>query len=160
MLYYVLLPQVASTGTVSSILNVVPETFAAAAGATMPSSRSNVILPETPRPPSAAGNGGGNEQLDIIQKMLAHQDRAEARREREEERRDRTTKAIVSQLMNTNEAVKEIKTEQAEIKAQVGKNTQQLGEYAKSAKKGEKAAKCLQSLGLLSPDSDDGRVGK
>ena len=47
---------------------------AAAAAATMPSSMSNVILPETPRPPSSVGNGEGN-QFEILKEMLLRSER-------------------------------------------------------------------------------------
>ncbi|KAL7455508.1 hypothetical protein ACHAWC_010329 [Mediolabrus comicus] len=130
---------------------------ATAAAATMPSSMSNVILPETPRPPSSVGNGEGN-QFEILKEMLLRsereaerREREEKRREREEKRRDEMNKAMLSQLMNTNVVVQQtqdrvdnLETGHEEIKTQV----------AKSAKKTEKMAARLRSIGVLSPDSE------
>ncbi len=85
MLYYLLLPQDASTRTVSSILNVVPE---------------------TPNP----GNGGGNERSNIEREALTElllqskEDRELHRREQELHRREQAQQTKMNEsLVKKNE---------------------------------------------------------
>ena len=179
MLYYLLLPQDASTRTVSSIPNVVPE---------------------TPNP----GNGGGNERSNIEREALTElllqskEDRELHRRERELHRREQAqqtkmNESLVKQLVASDTRFKtleniavdhdrhlqvhdgqidDLRTGQVEQSRKQAEHGLQLAKSAKKAdRKDKKYNEHFKTLGavlglefnLSSPEStssNDGRVGK
>lgn len=172
MLYYLLLPQDASTRTVSSIPNVVPE---------------------TPNP----GNGGGNERSNIEREALTElllqskEDRELHRREQAQQ--TKMNESLVKQLVASNTRFKtlenigvnhdrhlqvhdgeidDLRTGQVEQSRKQAEHGLQLAKSAKKAdRKDKKYNEHFKTLGavlglefnLSSPEStssNDGRVGK